>query len=157
MEETVNARQYSIDLEGAGGHRSVSALIAGRRCYACRSADTEDSVPTADPQKHIKQIAKQCSDTSDYLLPDTPLKEAIFRVLLAGGNKFMAAEQVSETLLSRWAMSAGPRDLSPTVIGILLDNSPSYCIAALPEPSPEKEESVEDQPTMEQDGSETKD
>jgi len=157
MEETDKGRRYSIDLEGAGGHRSVSALIAGRRCFACRAADTEDSVPTSDPKNYIKQIAKQCVDTSDYLLPDTPLKEAIFRVLLAGGNKLMTAEQVSETLLSRWAMSAYPRDLSSTVIGILLDNSPSYCIAALPEPSPEKEGDEEDQPTVEQDDGVTKD
>lgn len=156
MEETDKARRYSIDLERARGQRrSVSAMIAGRRCFACRQADTEESVPTSDPQDHITQIAKQCADTSDYLLPDTPLKEALFRVLLAGGNEPMTAEQVSEALLSRWAMSAYPRDLSATVIGILLDNSSNYCIAALPEPPPEAEKDVKAQPKVERDDSVT--
>jgi hypothetical protein len=156
MEETDKAARYFIDHEGARDQRrSISALIAGRRCYACRQADTEEPVPTSDPQVYIAQIAKQCADTSDYLLPDTPIKEAIFRVILAGGNEPMTAEQVSETLLSRWAMSAYPRDLSPTVIGRILDHSQSYCVVVLPEPSPKEGSDEEDRPSAEQDDSVT--
>ena len=139
MEESGDARRYYIDLEGGGGsNRSVSILIAARRCRTCREADPEGSVKPSKPKPYIKKIAKQCSETSDYLLPDTPIKEAIFRVVLAGGNQPETAEEIGETLSSRWATSPYPRELSPAAIGRLLDHSQSYFIVALPEPVSEE-------------------
>ena len=144
MEDSEKARRYYIGLDSAdGGHRSLAATIGWRKCYACRQADTEESVLSSEPGEQIAQIARQCSDTPDYLLRDTPIKEAIFRVVLAGGNEPMTAEQVSGDLMSRWAISAYPRDLSPAVIGRLLDHSQSYSIVHLPDPSPEDAEEAE--------------
>ena len=76
----------------------------------------------------------------DFLLPDTPLKEAIFRVILAHGNEPMTAEDISEILTERWAMTAYPRDVTPQVIQRLLENSETYCIIKVPEPEDEEEE-----------------
>ena len=141
MEDTEKAHRYFIDLDGAdGGHHSLAAPIAWRKCYACRQGDTDEAVLASDPREHIVQIAKQCSDTADYLLQDTPIKEAIFRVILAGGYEPMTAEQVSGDLTAPWAMSAYLRELSLAVIGKLLDNSRSYSIVQLPDPSPEEAE-----------------
>lgn len=120
--------RYFID-EGQAERlrRSLSLMVASRRCYTCQQGDVEPPA-SSDVQPFIDRIAEHCALTSDYLLPDTPLKEAIFRVILAGGNKPMTAEEISEILSEKWAMTAYPRVVSSSVIGRLLDNSESYCI-----------------------------
>ena len=136
-EETVaEGPRYYIDLDGAAERgQSMVAIIAARKCYEHRSV--ADSTGDSKPVQHVKQIAGHCADTADYLLPDTPLKEAIFRMLLAGGNKETTAAEVSKGLEARWPMSSYPRNISPDVIGRLLANSSNYGIVAVPEPEPE--------------------
>jgi len=135
MEESSGERRYHINLKDvSGGNRSASIMIAGRRCRTCREADPESSINPSDPKPHIKMIAKQCSKTSEYLPPDTPIKEAIFRVMLAGGNKPKTDEEISETLSSWWATSPYLRELSPAIITRLMNHSQEYLIASLPEP-----------------------
>jgi hypothetical protein len=136
-EETVaEGLRYYIDLDGAAEHgRSMVAIVAARKCYEHRSV--ADSTGDSKSAEHVKEIKGHCADTADYLLPDTPLKEAIFRLLLAGGNKETTAAEVSQGLETRWAMSSYPRNISPGVIGRLLANSGSYGIVAVPEPEPE--------------------
>ncbi len=145
-DENGKARQYEIDLQGADGSRSMSALIAARRCYQCQQSLTEDMVLSSEPEEHIEQIVLQCSQTPDYLLPDTPIKEAIFRFILAGSNEPRTAAEISEELTERWSLSVYPRDVSPRVIERLLDHGESYSIVALPEPEEEAEEDGEEEP-----------
>ena len=131
--------KYLIDFDaGAMAGRSLPMLIASRRCYLCQQAD-EDAPSGADPKQFIDRIKEHCAAERDYLLPDTPLKEAIFRVILASGNEPMTGRQVSEALTARWTMSAYPRDLSTRVIGRLLEHSENYHIVAVSEPEPEPE------------------
>ena len=140
MGESDEAPRYFVDLEGAAErNRSLSRLIAERKCHECRQADTQESLLDSNTQEHIKRIAKQCAHTPEYLLPDTPLKEAIFRVILASGNQPTTAQEISEILSEQWGMTPNPRDLSPAVIQRLLDHSQTYCIAALPQPSAEED------------------
>ena len=129
--------KYLIDFEaGVTGSRSLPMLIASRRCYLCQQAD-EDSAVDADPQGFIDRITEHCAAERDYLLPDTPLKEAIFRVLLANGNEPMDAEEISVILTEKWAMTPFPRNTAADVISRLADSSRNYCIARVPEPEPE--------------------
>ena len=143
MEESAaEGPSYYIDFDAASDPgRSMVAIVAARKCYEHRSV--ADSTGDSKPNEHVKEIAGHCADTADYLLPDTPLKEAIFRVLLAGGNKEATAAEVSQGLEARWTMSAYPRNISPEVIGRLLANSPSYGIVAVAEPEPEPEPPAE--------------
>ena len=143
--ENGEAPKYFIDLEASGHGRSVPVVIGERRCHTHRQHEIEDAKPAA----LIKQITGHCKDTSDYLLPDTPIKEAIFRVLLSNGNEPLTPEEVSQILSDRWAMSASPRDLSPWVIQRLMDHSPSYFVTRVPEPEPPPEE-VEEGEAVEQ-------
>lgn len=138
-EESTNTdRSYYIDLAGIGDQESsLSVLIAERKCYEHRPREADQSLLDSEPQSHIADITGHCSETADYLLQDTPLKEAIFRVILAGGNEQMSAQDVSDTLTERWAMSAYPRDLSVRVIRRLLEHSANYHLVAVPEPEPE--------------------
>ncbi len=135
--------RYYVEVE-ASEASSVSLLISDRRDFMSQQHDTIDEAASADPLVMIDQIADQSAGTPDYLLPDTPLKEAVFRVLLAKRNEPMSASDVSEELKQWWTMSTYPRDLSPSVIGRLLENMNSYSIARIlpPEPEPEPETQV---------------
>lgn len=123
---------YFIDPDGAeASRRSLPVLIANRLCYMCRQGYEDDQIVAADPQDFIDLIVGHCSNEQDFLLPDTPMKEAIFRVLLGNSNDPMTAEEVSADLSSRWPMT---RITSPEVIQRLLDNSAYYCIGPVPVP-----------------------
>ena len=126
--------QYIVDLSGGANHdRSLSVLIASRRCYLDQQGEDDADIIAADPRRLVRQIAKHCADAPDYLLPDTPLKESIFRTLLAANNKPLTAEAISSQLSDRWSRTAQARDVSPAVVRRLLDNSPLYSIARAPE------------------------
>ena len=142
--------EFVVDIEQADFHgRALGMLIAGRRCYESRQADPEVPTSSRAIKKVIKRIADHCNETSDFLLPDTPLKEAVFRVMLAGGNKPVTPEHVSQVLAERWAMTPYPRDISAPVIQKLMDSSESYCIVRLPGPEPEVEEpEADDEPPI---------
>ena len=133
-------RDYFIDPAAAEeSNRSLSVLISSRQCYMCQQGFSEDELSEdelveAVPQDFIDQISAHCSQQQDFLLPDTPMKEAVFRVLLAGGNEPKDAEAIGMALAEKWAMTPFPRDTSPRVIQRLLDNSAYYCISPMPEP-----------------------
>ena len=131
-------RPYFIDPDGAeASRRSLPVLIANRLCYMCRQGYEDDQIVVADPQDFIDLIVGHCSNEQDFLLPDTPMKEAIFRVLLGNSNEPMDAEQISADLTSRWPMT---RITSSEVIQRLLDNSDYYCIGPVPVPETDDED-----------------
>lgn len=123
-------RTYCIGVNVADARRrSLPLLIFSRRCRMCRDLT---QVISKNPREHIATIANHCSLEQDYLPPVTPMKEAIFRTLLAHGNEPMTTEQISKFLSNKWAMTHFPRDTSPRAIRRLLElgNSGYYCIAS---------------------------
>ncbi len=139
--DAVEWRKYFIDPDTAeASRRSLPMLVASRQCYMCQQGLPEDVIIDSDPQDFMDQIYAHCSQQDDYLLSDTPMKEAIFRVLLAGGNEPMNAEAIGASLSEKWATTPFPRDTSPRVIQRLLDNSAYYCIAPMPEPEAQEGE-----------------
>ena len=122
--------------------RSLPLMIVGRMSYTDKQTFGENLAPDADIKALIGHVANNSSKDPDYLLPDTPLKEAIFRVILANGNEAMTAENISELLTERWAMTAYPRDVTPEVIQRLLESSYSYGIVRVAEPEDEEEEEI---------------
>ena len=128
-------RQYYVDIDGeqASG-ASAAALVATRRCRSCAEADGEDLA--GDPAEAVATIADHCSTAEDYLLPDTPLREAVFRLILEGGNEPKSAKEISEALASRWSSNPA-RDVSRQVVGRLLEHGQSYRIVAVEESDPE--------------------
>lgn len=133
-EETRIPPRYFISEEAAAQlNRALPIIIANRMGYISQQAFDEEPTPTSDIKPYIARIVEFDSKEPDFLLPDTPLKESIFRVLLANGNRPMKAEEISEILTEKWAMTAYPRDLTPPVIERLLEHSGSYCIAKIVE------------------------
>ena len=138
-DETESYREFVISEEQAARiGAALPLMIAGRLGYMDRQALEEEPTPDSDIQPYIDLIVASSSHDADYLLPDTPLKEALFRLMLANGNQPMTADQISETLTQRWAMSAYPRNLSPHVINRILENSGNYCIIPLQPPADEE-------------------
>jgi hypothetical protein len=127
--EEQDAPRYRINLANSPDSRSMSLVVADRRCYACQQGDTPQEVMETGPEDVMQRIVDHCAATPDYLLPDTPLKEAVFRLLLAGGNEPMTAAELGSALSERWAMSAYPREVSSAVVERLVENSPYYGIA----------------------------
>ena len=131
-------RRYQLDVENIhGSGASLSALVAARKCYMHRPTGNEYSALDTSPEEHIREVKGCCAAAPDYLLPDTPMKDAIFRVMVARGNKPMTAQDISEDLSERWAASSYPRDLSVRVIEKILDNGANYFIHEIPEPKPD--------------------
>ena len=127
-------KKYFIDPAKADSTgRSLSVLLASRLSYMYQQGLDEYAIIQADPQDFFDTIFEHCSQAPDFLLPDTPLKETIFRVLLAHGNEPMDAVQISEFIGQKWAMTQFPRNTSPEVIQLLLDSSDFYCIGPVAE------------------------
>ena len=128
-------RRYKLDVDNThGSSASLSALVAARKCYLHRPTGNEYSALDMTPAEHIREVRGCCADAADYLLPDTPIKDAVFRVFVARGNKPLTARDISDDLSERWAASAYPRDLSARVIERILDGGANYFIHEVQEP-----------------------
>ena len=133
-DERPEFEKYFIDpAKAESSGRSLPVLVASRQCYMCQQGLADEVAIASDPQDFIDQILGHCSQAPDFLLPDTPLKETIFRVLLAHGNEPMDPEEISAFIGQKWAMTQFPRDTSPRVIQLLLDSSDFYCIGPVPD------------------------
>jgi len=128
-------RRFKLDVDNShGSSASLSALIAARKCYMHRPTGNEHSALDVTPAEHIREVRGCCADAADYLLPDTPIKDAVFRVFVARGNRPLTAQDISNDLGGRWEASAYPRDLSARVIQKVLDSADNYFIHEVPEP-----------------------
>ena len=127
--------RYFVDAgQAADAQRALAILIGSRRCYTCQNTDEDAPKADSKPGPYISRIAEHCEQTSDYLAPDTPIREAIFRVILARRNKLTTANEISDTLTEKWAATAYPRDTSAAVIQRLLDRGGFYSIGRMPDP-----------------------
>lgn len=95
-----------------------------RMCDACRAqigSETEDRVTTIDPktkkvtfeftkvpfgQDPLKAIHECCAKKRDFITPEMPTLEAVFRIFLANGNQPMPLEHVREQL-AEWCPGGG--------------------------------------------------
>ncbi len=130
-EQTIEAvdRRYAIDIKAfelAG--RSFAFTVRNRRCWQCQRTLEEMEVVVGDAKEHMKQIATCCSAKPDYLLPGTPLTEAIFRLLLANGNKPMTSEEIREGLGAAWSSVLYMKDLSDELLVKLVEGENFYAI-----------------------------
>ena len=122
-------RKYFIDAEMAEARRrSLPVMVASRQCYMCQQA-VEEEIDSTEAKELIDQIVDHCASANDYLLEDTPLKEAIFRVLLSRGNQPMGANEISVAISEKWVNATNQRNTSPSVIERLLRHGESYCIS----------------------------
>lgn len=134
LSEDSQARTYFLSLDAAKDKgRSLSLIIFSRQCWICRREMEIGEAVLASAQYFVDFIVEHCSLEPDYLMPDTPMKEAIFRVLVASGNKPITADGISDTLSRKWVMTPFPRPTSPRVMRRLLDDLAGgdyYCVVS---------------------------
>ena len=112
QEQEYLSTSFSVNLEKlAALGRSIQILLLHRRCASCwgtlvQEPDQGLSIKTTE---HMKQIANHCSITLNFIHPDLPVMEAVFRVLLSKGNKPMTLESIYENLRERWSNPTNPR------------------------------------------------
>lgn len=143
--------RYHIDADWHQRNaRSFGTLMESRLCPVCRSrlgSEVEERVTTVRgkgklvhevrmvpfPSNPIAQVRDCCSKTKDYIRPHMPLREAIFRVILANGNQPLNAEEICQQL--DW-MGYGERArfISPATIQRLVEADDFYGFAAAPVP-----------------------
>ena len=127
FDEDLENIKYAIDLND-DSHRSVDMIIADRRDYAVKQSDNMENVLSSNLKELVKDISVKAIDSQEYLLPDMPLKEAVFRAVLANKNKPISAVAISQKLKNSWPVNTYPRDISPKVIQSLLENMNDYPI-----------------------------
>ena len=127
FDEDLENIKYAIDLNN-DSHRSVAMIIADRRDYAVKQSDNMENVLSSNLKELVKDISVKAIDSQEYLLPDMPLKEAVFRAVLANKNKPISAVAISQKLKNSWPVNTYPRDIAPKVIQSLLENMNDYPI-----------------------------
>lgn len=150
--EANNKPRYYVDMDWHQRHaRSFRALIESRLCSACQArlgTEVEQRVPTGKgkgekahevrsvpfPADPVAQIRDCCSKSKDFIRPNMPLQEAIFRVILANGNQPLDAEEICQQL--EW-MGYGERArfISPSAIQRMLEADNFYGFTSLQSPA----------------------
>lgn len=127
-------QRYAIDVKAfdASG-RSFAFTVRNRRCWQCQQVLDELEIVVGDAKEHMKEISSCCSTKPDFLLPGTPLTEAVFRLLLANGNKPMTAEDIRDGLGTAWSSVLYMKDLSDELLVRLVETENSYHIGPVPE------------------------
>ena len=128
-ETPASDRKYAIDFKAMEAEgRSAAFLVASRCCWQCQQVIDEQPELSSDLKYLMAQIKSDCSQRPDYLLPGTPLTEAIFRLLVATGNKPLTVTQISEQLSAAWASVIYMKDLSEELLIRLLETENDYMI-----------------------------
>jgi hypothetical protein len=130
LDESIEDIKYAINLNDES-HRSIALLIADRREYLVKQSDSIQNILSYNLKDLIKDISTKAIDSKEYLLPDMPLKEAVFRTILANKNKPISAGAISQKLKNSWPVNTYPRDMSPKVIQSLLKNMKEYPIKTI--------------------------
>ena len=123
--------QYVIDPTRAGPmKRSLEHMLFTRRCPTCRSRlEKEAAAPNAATQ--IQEIAGCCGKAEDFIKPEMPLMEIVFRTVLAGGNRPIGLEELHQALTDTFATPMVPRNLSIEALRTILTRDDFYCLTEL--------------------------
>ena len=117
---------YVIDPDRAREfQRSPRAIFLSRRCADCRErlADKWAELPELT---QIKDIVECCSTKEDYIRPDMPMQEIIFREILAAGNKPVRLDQLHYLVTDKWYTPTNPRNISASSLKKVLDSDIHY-------------------------------
>lgn len=147
MTEVQEITRYFIDprwYQGQG--RSFPVVAQARFCRSCQNrigTETEEQSPTIDPRtgrvvfesrkvpfgaNPSSVIRACCSKERDYITPETPVLEAVFRVLLANGNQPSSLESLREQLGYWIPLNSRPHGYSTDLMRRLIEADDHYGI-----------------------------
>lgn len=124
---------YTIDVKAfeASGKSFIYAVytrMSERGMAQVGGTATELPKPFGTPGEYMKVVGSICSKEPDYLLPGTPISEAVFRLLIANNNKPMSLSDIQSGLASAWASVIYLKNLSDDVVKRMLDEPNEYFI-----------------------------
>ena len=106
-------------------NRSLNISLLSHRCPNCKAKIAEAGVvPPAD--KQIKEMVKCCVKREDFIKPEMPLQEIVFRTILAAGNKPVRLEVLHDAVTERWYSPINPRNIDAEKLKAILDNDVYY-------------------------------
>jgi len=143
MQEEDRPRYY-IDENWYNEHsRSFRTMALERLCDSCKhklGTETQERVPTIDArgrvvfelrsvpfaQNPLSVIRSCCSKRREYISGETPLAEAIFRVMLASGNQPMESDRLREEMNAYVGMGERPQAITSELIERVIQHDDYY-------------------------------
>ena len=135
----VEKTKYFIDLEWYNERgRSFQGVARARFCPSCKAkvnTETQERMPTVDPRtgrvvfemrtvrfggSPLSVIKNCCARSRDYITPETPVMEAIFRVFLANGNQPSDMDSIREQLSEYLPLTSKPHEYSVELLEKLI-------------------------------------
>ncbi len=117
---------YVIDpARGRDLNRSLVTMFSARRCPSCQARLKADLVKLTE-EEHIEGIVECCSTQEEFVRPDMPMQEIIFRSVLSEGNQPVSLEQLHYLVTERWYTPNNPRNISVGGLKRVLDSDMYY-------------------------------
>ena len=82
--------------------------------------------------EYMKVMGNVCANEPEFLLPGTPITEAVFRLLLANSNKAMTLSEIQSGLTDAWASVIYLKNLTDEVLSRMLEQENDYFIRRAP-------------------------
>ena len=128
QEQTPGSGRYHVSLSRLEQlNRSAVHLIAGRLTGACPSYGSPPS--GLDPVALIREIREFHADAEDFIRYDMPIKEIVFRTLLARGNDPMSLMDLHNELTTHWSNALRPISIDEEHLRRVLDSDNYYGFA----------------------------
>ena len=108
-------------------HRSAVHLISGRLTPDCPSFGKQ--IHEMDAGGLIREIREFHANREDFILYDMPIKEIVFRTLLARGNQPMALSELHRELTGRWSNALRPISIEESLLRRVLETDTYYGFA----------------------------
>ena len=129
--EPVEEPKYQIDakaFETSG--RSFGFAVYSRLSTGGKAVVDDDKTPGGfgSATEYMKVMSNICSKEPDFLLPGTPITEAVFKLLLANTNKAMTLDEIQSGLTTAWASVIYLKNLSDEVLHRMLNQPNDYFI-----------------------------
>jgi hypothetical protein len=129
--EPVEQPKYQIDVKAfdATG-RSFSFAVYSRLSQSGKAVIDDGKITGGfgSAAEYMKVMSNVCSKEPDFLLPGTPITEAVFKLLLANTNKAMTLDEIQSGLTTAWASVIYLKNLSDDILRRMLDKENQYSI-----------------------------
>ena len=127
--------KYQVDAKAfdATG-RSFAYAVYSRLSTGGKAVVDDSKIPGGfgSAAEYMKVMSNVCANEPEFLLPGTPITEAVFRLLLANLNKAMTLAEIQSGLTDAWASVIYLKNLSDEVLRQMLDQENDYFIRRAP-------------------------
>jgi hypothetical protein len=107
-------------------NRSLSTMLDGRRCPACKAKLEGGRTKTPTVEKQIKETADCFSKHGESIRPEMPMQEIIFRTIVARGNQPTSPEDLHYAVTDQWYTPRNPRNITVEGLKKVMDNDTYY-------------------------------